>query len=111
MAKIHIRKKKITKGRHSIYLDFSPPLRNPKTGKPMRYEYLNVFLFDKPGSNLERRHNSETMELVENIRATRQLDIQNRKYGFISERDRSSSFVEYFREFTDSKKKTDSDNR
>lgn len=76
----------------------------------MRYEYLDVFVFEKPATNLEKRHNSETMELVENIRATRQLDIQNRKYGFISERDRGSNFIDYFREFTDKKKKTDSDN-
>jgi integrase len=110
MFKVHIRKRLRVKGKQSIYLDFSPPLRNPKTGKPLRYEYLELFIYQKPANNLERNHNSETMELVENIRATRQLDIQNRKYGFLSERNRSGNFIDYFREYTDGKKTSDSDN-
>src|SRR3954463_13263506 len=99
MPKVHIRKKAISKGRHSVYLDFSPPLRNPKTGKPQRFEFLDIFLYDKPSNVWERNHNTETSELLENIRANRLLDIQNRKYGFISNRDRSSSFVEFLKQF------------
>ena|ERR1700761_2707753 len=110
MPKVHIRKKSISKGRHTIYLDFSPPLRNPKTGKPQRFEFLELFTYDKPENIWERNHNSETRALVESIRAKRQLDIQNRKFGFISDRERDSSFIEYFRTYTNSKAKTDSDN-
>jgi len=110
MAKVHIRKKSLTKGRHSIYLDFSPPLRNPKTGKPQRYEFLDVYLYDKPANVWERNHNTETSDLIENIRANRLLDIQNRKYGFISNRNRSSSFVDFFKEFICNKTKSDCDN-
>jgi len=110
MPKVHIRKKALTKGRQSIYLDFSPPIRNKKNGKPQRYEFLDVFIFDKPENYLERRHNSETMELVENLRANRLLDIQNRKYGFISNRDRSASFIDFFKEFMSTKSRTDCDN-
>lgn len=110
MAKVHIRKKTLTKGRHSIFLDYSPPLRNPKTGKPQRYEFLDLFTYDKPLNNLERMHNSETLELVENLRATRLLDIQNRKYGFVSDRDRSASFIDYFKQFIAKKTSSDCDN-
>lgn len=110
MPKVHIRKKPITKGRHTIYLDFSPPLRNPKNGKPQRFEFLELFTFDKPSNYLERQHNSETKELVESIRAKRQLDIQNRKFGFISDRDRNSSFVDFFKQYTESRQDTESDN-
>jgi integrase len=110
MPKVHIRKRKLTKGRHSLLLDFSPPLRNPKNGKPQRFEFLNLFIYDKPSNVWERQHNTETKALVENIRATRQLDIQNRKFGFISDRDRNSSFVDYFREYTGARQETDSDN-
>ncbi|MFD0764462.1 site-specific integrase [Mucilaginibacter lutimaris] len=110
MAKVHVRKKALTKGRHSIYLDFSPPIRNKKTGKPQRFEFLDIFVYDKPENNIERRHNSETMELVENLRANRLLDIQNRKYGFISNRDRSASFIDYFKEFINTKTRSDCDN-
>jgi len=110
MAKVHIRKKALTKGRQSVYLDFSPPLRNPKTGKPQRFEFLNIFLYEKPSNVWERNHNIETNDLLENIRAKRLLDIQNRKYGFISNRDRSSSFVEYFKQFICTKTNSDCDN-
>jgi integrase len=110
MPKVSIRKKSISKGRQTLYLDYSPPLRNPKTGVPQRFEFLKLFIFDKPFNFIERRHNTETLELVENIRATRQLDIQNRMFGFISDRNRSSNFIDYFREYTDKKKKTESDN-
>jgi integrase len=110
MAKVHIRKKALTKGRQSVYLDFSPPLRNPKTGKPQRFEFLDIFLYEKPSNVLERNHNIETNELLENIRAKRLLDIQNRKYGFISNRDRSSSFVEFFKQFICTKTNSDCDN-
>jgi integrase len=110
MAKVHIRKKALTKGRHSVYLDFSPPLRNPKTGKPQRFEFLDIFLYDKPSNVWERNHNAETSELLENIRANRLLDIQNRKFGFISNRDRSSSFLDFFKQFIFAKTNSDCDN-
>jgi len=110
MAKVHIRKKALTKGRLSVYFDFSPPLRNSKTGKPQRYEFLDIFIYEKPSNLWERNHNTETNELIENIRAKRLLDIQNRKYGFISNRDRSSSFVDFFKQFTCAKTHSDCDN-
>lgn len=110
MPKVHIRKRPLVKGRHSLILDFSPPLRNPKNGKPKRFEFLDLFVFDKPANQWERLHNTETKALVENIRANRQLDIQNRKFGFISDRDRNSSFTDYFKEYTQNKQQTESDN-
>jgi hypothetical protein len=69
MPKVHIRKKALTKGRHSLYLDFSPPLRNPKTGKPQRYEFLGLFTYDKPCNVWERNHNTDTRALA--IRSSR----------------------------------------
>jgi len=110
MARITIRKRPLKNGKESIMLDYAPPLKNPKNGKPMRFEILGLFVYTKPATRLERQHNSETNTLVETIRAQRQLDIQNRKFGFKSDRDRSGNFVEYFREFTRSKQKSTSDN-
>lgn len=110
MPKVHIRKRKISNGRKSLLLDFSPPLRNPKNGRPMRFEFLGLFLYDKPANVWERQHNTETKALVETIRAQRQLDIQNRKFGFVSERDRNGNFVDYFKEYTGKRQETESDN-
>lgn len=110
MPKVTIRKRPLKNGRESILLDYAPPLKNPKNGKPQRFEFLELFTYIKPASRLERQHNSETNALVENIRAQRQLDIQNRNYGFKSDRDRSGNFVEYFKQFTRKKQQSASDN-
>lgn len=110
MSKVHIRKKAIKNGRHSIYLDFSPPLKNFKNGKSQRFEFLKLFLYDKPSNVWQRSHNTETKALVESIRATRQLDIQNRRFNFISDRVRDSSFVEFYQAYIKSKQKSLNDN-
>jgi len=110
MPRITIRKRPLKGGKESIILDYAPPLKNPKNGKPQRFEFLELFTYQKPANRLERQHNTETNALVENIRAQRQLDIQNRKFGFKSDRDTSGNFVEYFKEFTRSKQKSTSDN-
>jgi len=110
MPRVTIRKRTLKNGRESLMLDYAPPLKNPKNGKPQRFEFLDLFIYGKPANRLERQHNSETKTLAENIRAQRQLDIQNRKYGFKSDRDRSGNFVEYFKAFTRSKQKSTSDN-
>ena len=110
MPRVTIRKRPLKGGRESIMLDYAPPLKNPKNGKPQRFEFLDLFTYEKPANRLERQHNSETNTLAENIRAQRQLEIQNRKYGFKSDKDRSGNFVEYFKAFTRSKQKSASDN-
>lgn len=110
MPKVHIRKKKISKSRQSLYLDFSPPITNPQTGKPQRYEFLGLFTYDKPANVWERKHNTETNTLVETIRATRQLDIQNRRFGFVADRTREQSFIIYYTEYIASKGSLPNDN-
>lgn len=110
MPRVTIRKRKLKNCRESLLLDYSPPLKNPANGQPQRFEFLGLFIYSNPASRLERQHNSETIRLVENIRAQRQLDIQNRKYGFKSDRDRGASFIEYFRQFARTKQTSASDN-
>ncbi|WP_316740633.1 site-specific integrase [Pedobacter antarcticus] len=110
MSKVTVRRKAISKGRHTIYLDHYPPIYNPYTGKLQRTEYLKLYTFDKPLNSAERLHNKETSNLVEYIRASRQIDIQNRRFGFLSDAIRDSSFIEHFRSFMVKKQRSDSDN-
>jgi len=95
--KVTIRKRSISKGRKALYLDYYPPFKHPKTGKLSRREHLRIYIFDKPKDVLEKKHNKETLALAENVRAKRQLEIQNKQFGFISESKRNESFIEYFR--------------
>ncbi len=53
--------------------------------------------------DLEREHNSKTRELAEAIRAQRQLEIQAKRFGFLSKSQASIyvDFIQYFREQSD----------
>lgn len=110
MSKVTIRRKAISNGRHSLYLDHYPPIYNPHTGKLQRTEFLKLFMFDKPAHKAERLHNKETLNLVEFIRASRQIDIQNRRFGFISNAAKDSNFIDFFEAFIAKKRKSTSDN-
>lgn len=44
--KVFLRKKQISNGKISLYLDYYPPVINPKTGKLSRREFLNLFIYN-----------------------------------------------------------------
>jgi integrase len=96
MAKVSLRKKTISKGRQTLFLDIYPPVPNPKTGKMQRKYYLKIFIYSRPRTELEKEHNKETLSLGEHVRAQRQLDIQNRRFDFLSESKLKSNFIDFF---------------
>jgi len=110
MANVTIRKRPLSKKRRSFYLDYSPPIFNSSTNKLQRYEFLKLFVYSEPINRIERKHNKETTKLVEWIRLKRHLDIQNSRFGFLSESNRGGDFVNYFKKYTARRQKTDSDN-
>ena len=73
MSKVTLRKKSITKNRHSLVLDYYPPLKNPNNGNPKRFEALKLYVFDNPADTWEREHNKETMILARTVCSQRQL--------------------------------------
>ncbi|MBN8856567.1 MAG: transposase [Sphingobacteriales bacterium 50-39] len=99
--RIHLRKRvsqlsgdstaKGTKKMSSLYLAFQAPRQ--KT----RYEWLKLYVYESPKTNLEKEHNKETMQLAESIRAKRMLDFQTTGNGFASSEKGKISFLEYFR--------------
>ncbi|WP_316823000.1 phage integrase SAM-like domain-containing protein [Pedobacter gandavensis] len=107
MAKVKMRT--IVNNRKSIVLDYSPPLRNPASGKLHRFETLKLYIYDDPVDQWERQHNKETMILARTVCAQRQLDIQNRRFGFLSDAVRDSSFIDFFKIETRKKQQSLSD--
>lgn len=97
MAKVKMRLRTIVNNRKSIILDYSPSLKNPSTGKLHRFETLKLYIYDDPADQWERQHNKETMVLARSVCAQRQLDIQNRRFGFLSDAVRDSSFIDFFK--------------
>lgn len=45
--KITLRRKLLSSGRETLYLDFYPPIPHPETGKPTRRQFLNLFIYSE----------------------------------------------------------------
>ncbi|WP_018478134.1 site-specific integrase [Pontibacter roseus] len=97
MTKVTLRLKPISNGRQSLFLDYYPPIPHPETGKLVRKEYLGLHLFDKPKSQLDKQHNKDTQALAENIKAKRQLAIQNKRYGFLPSESQKTTLADYYK--------------
>lgn len=82
MANVTLRHKKIANQRESLYLDYFPPIINPKNGKETRREFLKLYIYQDPKNTLQKEHNKSTLEFGNIIRAKRLLQIRNREFGF-----------------------------
>jgi len=113
--KVTLRKKKISWGRLSLYLDFYPPI-NIGTSKETRREFLKMYIIEKPKTEIDRKQNNETLAIANQICANRlnelnKLDIYTPferellRKNEVSEQD----FIEYFRMLTSKRKKSSSD--
>lgn len=98
MSNVTLGKKNISNGRQSLFLDISPKIYNPASGKMTRKFYLELYIYTNPKNSIERNYNKETMALAEYVRAQRQIDLQNKKYDFISEAKMNSNFIDFFEE-------------
>ena len=97
--KINLRKKKGRKDKINLYLDLYV------NGK-RHYEFLNLHLFQTPKTTKEREHNKSTELLAENIKAKRQLELQNDENGFVVNARKNVDFLEYFNSLTKQREKT-----
>lgn len=99
--KITIRTTALKHNRQRLHLDYYPPLFDPIKNKKSGYENLKLFIYTQPNNPLEARHNKETWQLAENIKARRQLDIQSQLHGFTPDHKRRQLFLPYFRKMAD----------
>jgi hypothetical protein len=63
---VTLRKKAISNGRHSLYLDYY--LEGER-----KYEFLKQYIFKRAKDDLEKQHNKETIRLAESIRSKREI--------------------------------------
>ncbi len=116
-TKVTLRKKTITGNRESLYLDFYPPIANPKTGKETRREFLNCFVYSKPKNSAEKLHNAEIEKWATEKRLTREVEVNRSNiYGaWEAEQLRIQElgqldFVTYFLKLVRERKGTNHDN-
>lgn len=115
--KVTVRKKVITKGRYTLFLDFYPHILNPTTGKLTRREYLGIYIKINPKTPLEKNDNKEALELANNICSKRKNELNKPEIytGYeleqlkIKERG-EQNFVEYFEKIMNKRKGSNYDN-
>jgi integrase/recombinase XerD len=109
--KVHLRKRKQTKsGSISLYLEIYKGTTTSSDGKVKNlrdYEYLNLYLIDKPKTPIDKQHNKDTLGLAKSIKSKRELEIKNGLYGFTNDFKLSTNFIDYFKEQTEKRLQSD----
>lgn len=59
-TKVAVRKRPLKNGQTSLYLDFYPAIRHPKTGKPTRREFLGIYIYTHPTESFQVEFNNTT---------------------------------------------------
>ncbi len=116
-TKVTLRKKRISKGRQSLYLDFYPAIPHPETGEPTRREFLGLYIFEKPKTPTEKQHNAETLQIGESIRQKRENFLNKPEIYSEYEKEQlrkkelgEQCFIEYFRKLANKRKASNHDN-
>ena len=96
-TKVTVRKRPIKNGQTSLYLDFYPPIRNPKTGRLSRREYLGLYIYSNPTEKFQQEYNRSIMQKAELIKCRRTESIINEEFGFLDRSKGQESFLDYFK--------------
>lgn len=107
---VHLRQRKQTKsGSISLYLEIYKGTMTTPEGKVKNlkdYEYLKLYLIDKPKTPAQKDQNAETLKLAESIKSQRIVDIAKGEYGFNNSKKTKVNFIDYFKSLTDDKKQS-----
>lgn len=96
-TKVKLRQRELKSGKITLYLDYYPPVRDPKTREYVRHDYLGIYLIKNPREGFEKRSNKEKLLQADAIRAERELALLRGQYGFLDKNVRRMDFLEYFR--------------
>lgn len=96
-TKVTVRKRPIKNGQTSLYLDFYPPIRNPKTGKLSRREYLGFYIYTNPTEKFQQEYNRSMLQKAELVKCRRTESIINEEFGFLDRSKGQESFLDYFK--------------
>ncbi|HCH3360640.1 site-specific integrase [Vibrio parahaemolyticus] len=81
---------------------------NGSRQRKREHEVLDLFIYDKPKTPAQRKHNKEHLLLAETIKSKRLVEWQSQKHGFEDRTKRSASFIDYFQRQVDIKGQTTS---
>lgn len=95
-TKATLRKRELQSGKITLYIDFYPPIRNPRTGELSRREYLGIYLEKNPRTSTAKAANAAKMRQAEAVRAQREISIINDSYDFIDRSRRKADILAWF---------------
>ncbi|MGB0893158.1 MAG: site-specific integrase [Parashewanella sp.] len=102
--KIYLEKRNVrADGTRAIRLVYDSSNTNQRK---RQYEPLNLFVYDKPKTTLQRQHNKEHEKLAELIMSKRLVEAQSKKHGFEDKTKLTASFMDYFQSLSDIKRET-----
>ena len=100
---VTLRQKKINNGKLSLYLDFYPPILNPKNGKATRREFLKMYILEKPKNAIDKKNNKETLKIALQICHKRDNELSKPEIYTEYEKEKlrikalgEKSFIEYY---------------
>ena len=96
MSNVTLRNKKITGGKLSHYLDYYPPILDSKTGKETRREFLRIYTYENPKNAEEKKHNIQSIDLAEIVKAKRLVQLRNREFGLKDNINLNVNFVAFY---------------
>ena len=97
-TKVTVRQAKLKNGMISLYLDFYPAVRNPKTMKMSRREFLGIYIYANPKNQTEHDFNKDMLMKAEGIRCIRVQSLINEQFGFLDKTKQKADFLAYFKE-------------
>jgi len=97
---VTVRKKTISNGRQSLYLDYY-------LDGERKYEFLKQYIFRRPKDNLEKQHNKDAIRLADSIRSKREIQVNQTEHGFLPLIPKNLNFLTYYERFVESYPKKD----
>lgn len=95
-TKVTVRQRKLAKGKVSLYLDYYPAIRHPRTGRMTRREYLGIYIYANPVERFQQEYNRSMMKKAELIKCRRTESVINEQFGFLDRAKGRESFLDYF---------------
>ena len=95
-TKATLRSEPISNGRESLYIQYYPPIRDPKTMKKKQKEMLGMYIYSKPKTEDEQYHNAEMWQKAKAIEGMRVRSLINEEFGFLDKDRLKEDFLEYF---------------
>ena len=85
-------------GTQSLFLDYYPGYRDPKTMELKRRQSLGMYIYKNPTTAEQKEFNAVILKKAEAIRCKVYVDVINEKYEFFDKDKLKASFLEYYKE-------------